>query len=404
MESGNRNGLVVGGGTEKAAASLGCECDDGLVVKVQRTESFPCTKMMAMPHHPPYHHHPCESESSASGFGGGGEPIYCNTSNSWVTCVSDIYDVVGAGSVSGGAVAVPTTLHSFTSHTSFKSSVSAMDLRFSSGSDPEPWRCRRTDGKKWRCSRDVAPDHKYCERHTHKSRSRSRKPVESQLVQTHTHPHPHPHPPNANTNTTTAQAFQNPIFHFPTMLSAATYDQPRCTEWFMEGDTNPVNTQLQLQWQQSSRVGLKREEEEPMNPNSYVDIADGQRLQLNNEFCSLLGPNADHFIDAWSSAAEREEMSDINNRCSVSGNLPLSSLTLSMSGQVGIEENENAQMGLGVGTQGQCGLGVSCSWMGSPPPPPPGGPLGEALCLGIATTTANTSGKSSCEESGYFIN
>lgn len=81
-----------------------------------------------------------------------------------------------------------------------------MDLRFSSGSDPEPWRCRRTDGKKWRCSRDVAPDQKYCERHAHKNRPRSRKHVEIQS--------------NNNTNVTTnsglnvthASSYQHPRF------------------------------------------------------------------------------------------------------------------------------------------------------------------------------------------------
>ncbi|TKY53060.1 Growth-regulating factor 4 [Spatholobus suberectus] len=44
--------------------------------------------------------------------------------------------------------------------------------------DPEPGRCRRTDGKKWRCSRDAVAGRKYCERHMHRGRSRSRKPVE----------------------------------------------------------------------------------------------------------------------------------------------------------------------------------------------------------------------------------
>ncbi|XP_078154550.1 growth-regulating factor 10-like [Carex rostrata] len=44
--------------------------------------------------------------------------------------------------------------------------------------EPEPGRCRRTDGKKWRCSRDVVPGQKYCERHVHRGRGRSRKPVE----------------------------------------------------------------------------------------------------------------------------------------------------------------------------------------------------------------------------------
>ncbi|WOG88407.1 hypothetical protein DCAR_0207642 [Daucus carota subsp. sativus] len=39
--------------------------------------------------------------------------------------------------------------------------------------EPEPGRCRRTDGKKWRCNRDVArPDQKYCDRHLHRGGSR----------------------------------------------------------------------------------------------------------------------------------------------------------------------------------------------------------------------------------------
>lgn len=45
--------------------------------------------------------------------------------------------------------------------------------------DPEPGRCRRTDGKKWRCSKDAVAGHKYCDRHVHRGRNRSRKPVES---------------------------------------------------------------------------------------------------------------------------------------------------------------------------------------------------------------------------------
>ncbi|KAK8969122.1 Growth-regulating factor 3 [Platanthera guangdongensis] len=45
--------------------------------------------------------------------------------------------------------------------------------------DPEPGRCRRTDGKKWRCSKDAYPDSKYCERHMHRGRNRSRKHVET---------------------------------------------------------------------------------------------------------------------------------------------------------------------------------------------------------------------------------
>ncbi|KAI7724515.1 hypothetical protein M8C21_028996 [Ambrosia artemisiifolia] len=50
--------------------------------------------------------------------------------------------------------------------------------------DPEPGRCRRTDGKKWRCSKEVYPDSKYCERHMHRGRNRSRKPVEPNMSTT----------------------------------------------------------------------------------------------------------------------------------------------------------------------------------------------------------------------------
>lgn len=50
--------------------------------------------------------------------------------------------------------------------------------------DPEPGRCRRTDGKKWRCSKEAYPDSKYCERHMHRGRNRSRKPVEVNAIAT----------------------------------------------------------------------------------------------------------------------------------------------------------------------------------------------------------------------------
>ncbi|XWS33460.1 hypothetical protein CRYUN_Cryun22dG0084700 [Craigia yunnanensis] len=53
-------------------------------------------------------------------------------------------------------------------------------LGYSGSTDPEPGRCRRTDGKKWRCSRDAVAEQKYCERHINRGRHRSRKPVEGQ--------------------------------------------------------------------------------------------------------------------------------------------------------------------------------------------------------------------------------
>ncbi|MQM01365.1 hypothetical protein Taro_034120 [Colocasia esculenta] len=76
--------------------------------------------------------------------------------------------------------------------------------------DPEPWRCRRTDGKKWRCSKEAYPDSKYCERHMHRGKNRSRKPVEMPI-------------PTTNSTVAAATTFPTPSLYSPllSMASAA---------------------------------------------------------------------------------------------------------------------------------------------------------------------------------------
>ncbi|MCD9642697.1 hypothetical protein HAX54_029604 [Datura stramonium] len=67
------------------------------------------------------------------------------------------------------------------SHSAFHTTSATGSIQgqpYTSIRDLEPGRCKRTDGKKWRCSRDVAPHQKYCERHMHRGRPRSRKHVE----------------------------------------------------------------------------------------------------------------------------------------------------------------------------------------------------------------------------------
>ncbi|BAT95958.1 hypothetical protein VIGAN_08280800, partial [Vigna angularis var. angularis] len=64
--------------------------------------------------------------------------------------------------------------------------------------DPEPGRCRRTDGKKWRCSREAVEGQKYCERHMHRGRNRSRKPVEQ---------------PHASSSSLSSASFKHHLLH-----------------------------------------------------------------------------------------------------------------------------------------------------------------------------------------------
>ncbi|CAA7387704.1 unnamed protein product [Spirodela intermedia] len=80
----------------------------------------------------------------------------------------------GFSSYAAAAAAAATTMR-----TTNSVGWGAFHAGFTGTADPEPGRCRRTDGKKWRCSRDAVVDQKYCERHMNRGRHRSRKPVEA---------------------------------------------------------------------------------------------------------------------------------------------------------------------------------------------------------------------------------
>ncbi|KAF3787762.1 Growth-regulating factor 10 [Nymphaea thermarum] len=90
---------------------------------------------------------------------------------------------------------------------------------FRSSMEPEPGRCRRTDGKKWRCSKEVVPDHKYCEKHMHRGKNRSRKPVERQ-----TPPGPSKSTAATTTSATATASIANTISDSSTHLSISMPD------------------------------------------------------------------------------------------------------------------------------------------------------------------------------------
>ncbi|KAI8008868.1 Growth-regulating factor 1 [Camellia lanceoleosa] len=84
--------------------------------------------------------------------------------------------------------------------------------------DPEPGRCRRIDGKKWRCSKEAHPDSKYCERHMHRGTHRLRKPME--VITTIT-TNSSSIPPRTNPNSAGAAATTTSIISYS--LSAESY-------------------------------------------------------------------------------------------------------------------------------------------------------------------------------------
>lgn len=144
---------------------------------------------------------------------------------------------------------------------------SGLNLRLSNSSDPEPGRCKRTDGKKWRCSRDVAPNHKYCERHLHRGRPRSRKPVEIQVNNDSssckrtrredysalsTSPVNIPIPRPAINNNGVSSQFLGPTagspFHRPTEVSLASHKDLRLVLYFSYPSYSICHFTTQVGW------------------------------------------------------------------------------------------------------------------------------------------------------------
>ncbi|XP_043698346.1 growth-regulating factor 7-like isoform X2 [Telopea speciosissima] len=292
---------------------------------------------------------------------------------------------------------------------------SCFNLRFSSGMDPEPGRCRRTDGKKWRCSRDAAPDQKYCERHMHRGRPRSRKPVELHLraginnidgKKWRSAPITPPETPspcltNISSNNTTSNHQLSGLLcrsdfkasPFDNLLPLASYKESRGVDWMMKGETVPIaasNQQWpQLMYSKANASAFRQPYEGDSSLNSYSNFGVGEGpeaphqndqcfLFLNPEIASLGEPSSPEqqrtprqFIDAWSTSA-RPNTGSKSSICT-DGKLPPSALTLSMpGGNVSNEDRDQIQMGLGVN--------ASSSWTTSPL----GGPLAEVLRPSLA--------------------
>ncbi|KAG5229492.1 growth-regulating factor [Salix suchowensis] len=281
--------------------------------------------------------------------------------------------------------------------------------------DLEPGRCRRTDGKKWRCSRDVAPDQKYCERHMHRGRPRSRKHVELNSSNKKSRNNPaictefpvtaaisnstinDNHSGSASDEQFVRTTMPQPYIQAPVSVNkssekistfdvdrtfGSTYRERRSSDWMLEGGTVPIVTNDQ-QWPQlvRTKIGIAIEgplndasvlkqhyREESLNLNSFGNF-NARENQHSNQNSLFLDESPRGFIDA----------------CSVSsdGKLPLSHLSLSMGGNRSIDD-EMGQIQMGLGLIGQyqnqeCGGDTSST---------PGGPLAEVLQL--RTVNINT--------------
>ncbi|MQM01922.1 hypothetical protein Taro_034681 [Colocasia esculenta] len=222
-----------------------------------------------------------------------------------------------------------------------------LNLRFTGANgDLEPGRCRRTDGKKWRCSRDVAPGQKYCERHVHRARPRSRKPVEldgradpaaaantAETVSTTSGAIKHGAP-----STTAKPAAARPSAQSSPGLPASGADLKFPFQFMVPEDKKLKDTPRRFidAWSRSE------------NPFNGVTIGDGYKTNSGDGSCCIRSL----------------------------GNLSPSNLTLSMpgTGVGGGEHHDHFQMGIRATDSGKM---LAPSWMSTVSPI--GGPLAEVL-------------------------
>ncbi|KAJ6969567.1 LOW QUALITY PROTEIN: growth-regulating factor 7 [Populus alba] len=317
-----------------------------------------------------------------------------------------------------------------------------LDVRFTNRADLEAGRCRRTDGKKWRCSRDVAPDKKYCERHMHRGRPRSRKHVELNTSNNSNKKSRHDPAicaespvtvaisnPTINNNSsgsashdhfvgTMPQPFiQTPVFVNKSSEKIATFDangafgstykEPRSFDWMLKGGTGPIVTNDQ-QWPHlvHAEIGLATEgsfnnasvlkqhyREESLNLNSYGNLS-AREDQHSSQYTLFLDGAPRSFIDAWSHDANSGNTSSVSS----DGKLPLSPLSLSIGGNRSIDdEMGQIQRGLGLIKPDQnqeCGGDTGST---------PGGPLAEVLQLRTVNINTGTNQSSSMIENGDSI-
>ncbi|KAF7146960.1 hypothetical protein RHSIM_Rhsim03G0214300 [Rhododendron simsii] len=268
----------------------------------------------------------------------------------------------------------------------------------------EPGRCKRTDGKKWRCSRDVAPHQKYCERHLNRGRPRSRKPVEV-LVQP---------PPFDNNNNNNGISKKN-RFDSHNLPNPSVLHSTASSHGLLRSNSNTV--------QPNGRIPLflDRTDENLSDVSSYKELSrgfdwSGQELNLNpyTDFSNFsdeplnLYPYTDFgapepepdlislqtqnrmetprgFIDAWSKTDSNANKKPSSSVSSHSNKWP-SSLTLSVAMAAGNaldEEMGHIETGSGNADSGELELHKAnvSSWLspGSYVGSAPGGPLAEML-------------------------
>ncbi|XP_058222013.1 growth-regulating factor 6-like isoform X1 [Rhododendron vialii] len=271
-------------------------------------------------------------------------------------------------------------------------------LGYANSTDPEPGRCRRTDGKKWRCSRDAVTDQKYCERHMNRGRHRSRKPVEGGQTG---------HSVAGSTTTTkfmsmTTSASASLVTGRSTTNGLGLSHHPQLKNLQQPGATNPsASSPNSRNFLNKENAGNRIQGDQfsiPKQPNPYEESTRAEFGCVYSD--SLLNPlhktsdsmtesqhSVRQFIDDWPKNPTDRSSISWPTQLSISIPMTASDFTSSTSSPINGKmahsplrlsrdlETDSTQMGLGVGSQNQ----RQANWIPISRETSMGGPLGEVL-------------------------
>ncbi|WOG98329.1 hypothetical protein DCAR_0417670 [Daucus carota subsp. sativus] len=239
-----------------------------------------------------------------------------------------------------------------------------------SAMDPEPGRCRRTDGKKWRCSKDAVAGHKYCDRHVHRGRNRSRKPVESPTHKPAAKPNASPAIPGSATDNNGNRGLFKSNTMSPMSAEPLTFIGGGSTSFPL---SRPSNSPDVLHFNQRSVESLAETKGLSNMDSSEADKSDSQTLR--------------HFFDDWPRAIQ-EPRNTMHNASvgtslsiSVPGKTPTSDVSLKLFPCIGEEAESGSGEGNGEREGSQLHWGTT--WGGNQM----GGPLAEALRSSSSTSS-----------------
>ncbi|CAF1854951.1 hypothetical protein HID58_061177 [Brassica napus] len=207
--------------------------------------------------------------------------------------------------------------------------------------DPEPGRCKRTDGKKWRCSRNVVGSYKYCDRHIHRGRNRSRKPVETTT--------------NAATNAASSFALGEKLGQGPDNL------------FFSSSSSHSSTQHLHLNSHQSCSSDMKQERNNNKRPYEAHNgrTNDGHILR--------------HFFEDWPQSSDSTSRRMSSSTCHLSISMPTNaSSDVSLKLSTCNEEEEEANMRNNNNNEKEHQQSMIC-WSSGENHHNMGGPLAEAL-------------------------